>query len=180
MLVNIRELYKYVANRGIRYINADDSYLASQKVVAGQNVIFGMDGNADVRIAGYSTNDSGSTVSLEVGQNTRCDVSIPKLGRHFAYSVAGAVAVGLRYSCGLDEMKEALSAFHGAPGRMDVFRVGENTVIDDTYNANPSSVKAAVDTLDDLTKVYCPPPNSQTSRPQGRSLDRRTGILSAD
>ncbi len=76
-------------------------------------------------------------------------IDLPLLAPHDMTNALGAIAVG-RWM-GVDDMtiKTALESVHPMPGRLVVKRFGPVTVIDDTYNANPDSVRAALDLLAD-------------------------------
>ena len=59
-----------------------------------------------------------------------------------------AVAAGLALGMPLEELREGVERFSPAAGRMQVRRGAHFTVLDDTYNANPTSVMAAIDVLE--------------------------------
>ena len=76
-------------------------------------------------------------------------VDLPLLGLHFAYNTA--IALGIAHVLGVDvaDSAHALSTSSVPGGRMRVLHIsdGEVTVVDDTYNANPSSMVAALTTI---------------------------------
>ena len=81
--------------------------------------------------------DSGS---IEVKLNT--------LGSHNARNALAASAVAIAAGIGLEKIKEGLEAFSPVNGRMQAKKIDPNhTLIDDSYNANPDSVRAAIDAL---------------------------------
>jgi UDP-N-acetylmuramoyl-tripeptide--D-alanyl-D-alanine ligase len=81
--------------------------------------------------------DSGS---IEVQLNT--------LGSHNARNALAASAVAIAAGISLEKIKEGLEAFSPVNGRMQAKKIDPNhTLIDDTYNANPDSVRAAIDAL---------------------------------
>lgn len=75
------------------------------------------------------------------------DIDLPLLAPHDVNNAMAAVAIG-RWM-GMDDaaIKGALEGVRPMPGRLEVKRFGEVTVIDDTYNANPDSMRAALDVL---------------------------------
>lgn len=81
--------------------------------------------------------DSGS---IEVQLNT--------LGSHNARNALAASAVAIAAGISLEKIKEGLEAFSPVNGRMQAKKIDPNhTLIDDSYNANPDSVRAAIDAL---------------------------------
>ena len=73
-------------------------------------------------------------------------------GRAQAYAAAGAACVGIVFGMNLLKIAEALKGYRPPRGRMELF-LGlkpQSIVLDDSYNANPLSVEAALDTLKDL------------------------------
>ena len=78
------------------------------------------------------------------------DYAMPVLGAHNAIDAALAVAAGLSLGVPMTQAAKALSEVKPNPRRMNAVRLGGITVIDDTYNASPESMKAALDVLDQL------------------------------
>ena len=77
----------------------------------------------------------------------RRPVTIPTLGRLSVHNALAAAAVGRAAGLTLDEIVAGLAAGWSAPHRVQVVRLGGVTVVDDTYNASPRSVAAALDLL---------------------------------
>jgi UDP-N-acetylmuramoyl-tripeptide--D-alanyl-D-alanine ligase len=110
-------------------------------------VTFGEEAGADVRIAGRSVRRDGMTVSLDVdGRTIAVDTNLT--GRHNAFNLAAAMAVCR--ALGLD-----LDVCAGAAGQIQLQRwrsedhalPGGGVVVNDAYNANPSSMEAALASL---------------------------------
>lgn len=80
------------------------------------------------------------------------DVSftVPVWGRHHLTAALAATAVGLQLGCTLEETADALRSFLPVPMRCEVTQVRAATIINDTYNANPTSMLAALDLLRDF------------------------------
>lgn len=69
-------------------------------------------------------------------------------GLHYVRNALAAAACALAAGCSLSHVAQGLGNFHGEKGRMKIYRGrSESWVIDDTYNANPGSVMAAIDYL---------------------------------
>ncbi len=76
-----------------------------------------------------------------------CRVHIPALGLHSVYNALAAVSVCILVGMQLEEIAAGIATYQPLPGRMNVHELEGYTVIDDTYNANPTSMKAALDVL---------------------------------
>ena len=78
------------------------------------------------------------------------DVRIPALGEHMIYPALIAAAAGERFGLTPDQIEEGLSQFVPTRMRMNVLRRSSGiTILDDTYNANPQSMRAAISALAD-------------------------------
>ena len=74
-------------------------------------------------------------------------VALAVPGRHTALNALAAAAVGIAFRVPGGEIRRSLESFRGAHGRMEIVTAGGVTIIDDTYNANPDSTMAALETL---------------------------------
>ncbi|MEA2537603.1 MAG: UDP-N-acetylmuramoyl-tripeptide--D-alanyl-D-alanine ligase, partial [Chloroflexota bacterium] len=74
-------------------------------------------------------------------------VTIPLLGRHAVHNALAAAAVGIAAGLDLDSIAAGLAAARGAAHRGELLRLGDVTVFDDSYNAAPASMLAALDVL---------------------------------
>src|SRR4029077_5961156 len=77
----------------------------------------------------------------------RRPVRIPTLGRLAVHNALAATAAGLAAGIGLERIVEALEAGWSAPHRGQLVRAGDVTIVDDSYNASPGSVAAAIELL---------------------------------
>jgi UDP-N-acetylmuramoyl-tripeptide--D-alanyl-D-alanine ligase len=76
------------------------------------------------------------------------EVQLKTLGSHNARNALAASAVAIAAGIGLEKIKEGLESFSPVNGRMQAKKIDPNhTLIDDSYNANPDSVRAAIDAL---------------------------------
>ncbi len=72
------------------------------------------------------------------------------LGKSQAYAAAAAAAVGMTLGINLIQISEALRQYHGPNGRLKILSgINNSTIIDDTYNASPASMRLALETLRD-------------------------------
>jgi len=78
------------------------------------------------------------------GEANGCRFSVPVWGRHHLTSALAAIAVGRLMGLGFNEMAAALANYRPVPLRCEVLDVRGATIINDTYNANPTSMRAAL------------------------------------
>ena len=133
---------------GIAVVNADDAYGAAWRGMAGGRTVrtFAIDGAADVV---GSVRQHGLETELELHApegDATLKLSIP--GRHNARNAVAAAAACLAAGVSLAAVGEGLAAFSGVKGRLQR-RAGKQgaEILDDTYNANPDSVRAGIDVL---------------------------------
>jgi len=141
--------------RGVAVINADDDYAPFWRgVIARRNGEgvgltmrdFGL--RAPAAVTGrYRAEPWGAVVDVTAPEGT-VSIELRALGRHNVSNALGAIAAATAAGAGLAAVAEGLAAFRPLAGRLQA-RVlpGAITVIDDTYNANPDSVRAAIAVL---------------------------------
>jgi len=141
-------IYTACAEDGTLVINADDphaDYWREQN--QGRHVVtFGIEQPAAVS-ASYELHATGVAVELTAPQGC-ISVSLQVPGVHNVRNALGAATACLAAGAGLESVAEGLRNFTGTPGRLQRRR-GRNgsLIIDDSYNANPDSVRAAIDVL---------------------------------
>lgn len=142
------EIFAGLDDNGIAVINADDPHADLwRQLVGGRTMLsFGMDAPADVQ-ATATMHGFASEVALQAPQG-RVEFELPAPGRHNVMNALAAATACLAAGASLGTVAEALSRYSGVKGRLQR-RAGANgaLVIDDTYNANPDSMRAAIDVL---------------------------------
>jgi UDP-N-acetylmuramoyl-tripeptide--D-alanyl-D-alanine ligase len=114
-------------------------------------ITFGLDKEADVSCTHRPAEDFGSDMFVSVragGQLLQFFVGLQAAGEHNVRNALAAVACAFGAGVDIDAVKRGLEAFAPVNGRLQKKRAANGaTVIDDSYNANPDSVRAAVDVL---------------------------------
>lgn len=142
------EIIEGLAPHGTAVLNADDQFFAFWKQLAqGKKIIsFGFKNTADVWAEAVL-----SSVGSEVKAHTTLGevlFRLPVSGQHNVMNALAAVASAIASGVPLAKVQAGLENFHPAKGRLQVLPGVQGTqVIDDTYNANPMSMKAAIDVL---------------------------------
>ena len=138
------EILDHLPVDGHAVLNADDPLVMKQ---AGRSpapvTTFGRSAGTDVRLARSRTELSGSTFALSDGASFRINL----MGEHQVMNAVAAVAVGRLFGIDDSGIARALRHVESTPMRMEYRKVGAVHLINDTYNANPSSMKAALDAL---------------------------------
>jgi UDP-N-acetylmuramoyl-tripeptide--D-alanyl-D-alanine ligase len=136
---------------GVAVLNADDAsvdvWRAAARERAGVSVVeFALDAAAAVR-GRFDPAPEGGTLRLATPAGA-ATVRLAVVGRHNAANALAAVAAALAVGVPLPAIVRGLEAFRPVSGRLAARRAaGGAAVIDDTYNANPDSVRAAIDVL---------------------------------
>ena len=141
-------IYAALPDDGIAVVNADCGYARrfEQQAGARRVVRFALDRPADVT-ARIRTLGASTRFELVVGAGV-VDVDLPLPGRHNVRNALAAAALGLAAGASLDAIRAGLEHVQGVAGRLTRHVLANGVVlIDDSYNANPGSVRAAIDTL---------------------------------
>lgn len=143
------DLFRMMGNLGIAVINCDDEHL---DVLArrwdGERITFGFDRRAFVRAERVIPGREGRTsFVLRIGELSR-DVSLMTAGEHNVRNALAAAAAAWATGADMEAVAGGLETFEPVAGRMIIHRLKNGAfLIDDSYNANPASVKEALKTL---------------------------------
>lgn len=142
------ELLEALPRDGTAILNADDPIVRrmGSRTVA-RVLSYGFDPGADVTAGAVeSAGLAGMRFSLRAA-GARQPVAIPTLGRLSVHNALAGAAVGRAAGLSLETIAAGLATGWAAPHRVQVVRAGDVTIVDDTYNASPRSVVAALDLL---------------------------------
>jgi UDP-N-acetylmuramoyl-tripeptide--D-alanyl-D-alanine ligase len=143
------EIFAGLASNGVAVINADDAYADYWKGLNVNRTVltFGLNSNADVRAeVQYSVNGQQSVWLLTPQGEISFNFNV--LGEHNVRNALAASAVAVALNIPLSAIAAGLESFVGVKGRLTQLQgINRSLVIDDTYNANPDSMRAAIDVL---------------------------------
>jgi len=144
-------ILKGLPDDGIAILNSDNEYTQRIGLITKkEKIYFGLNEKANVRAKNIQITNFGTKFDLEYNHQTK-RVNVPAIGVQQVYAALGAVAVGNFYKIDLDSIIASLKDYKSLEGRDIVIEgVNECLIIDSTYNANPTSMKAALDTLKEL------------------------------
>lgn len=144
------EIFKFLRPDGHIVLNGDDDKLATVKGHEEiKPVFFGMD--KDCQVYGdeiVSRGLKGMTCMIHMG-DTAFKVDIPMPGRHMVYNALAAAAVGNIYGLTTEQIKTGIESLEPISGRFRMIETDKFLIVDDCYNANPMSMKASLDVLQD-------------------------------
>lgn len=126
--------------KGLAAVNLDDNRIVNQaKVLKGATrITYGCQNKGDL-----SGKRDGENLSISSGEKSFI-LPLPLPGEHNALNLLGASALAKLLGLTFEEMANGLKTFTPPPGRSEIHQWKGRTVIADTYNANPSSVAAAI------------------------------------
>lgn len=143
------ELFAALPAKGCAIINADDEYAPLWKKLARHcsRLTFGFAEDADVRASSMSATNDHSTLQLHTPMG-RASLQLPMPGRHNVMNALAAAGAALAAGATLDAVVRGLEAVRRVGGRLVAQAAKSGArVVDDTYNANPTSLRAALDWL---------------------------------
>lgn len=142
------EIFEGLTADGVAIINADDAQQPIFSAAAGQHrqLRFGLQGG-DVTARDITLLPEGCRFTLVCAAGEQA-ISLPAAGEHNVRNALAAAAVALALDVPLAAIAAGLAAFAGVKGRLQHKRAACGaSVIDDSYNANPDSMKAGIDVL---------------------------------
>lgn len=142
------EIYGGLLQGGTAVINADDKYAGLwQELNQGkQSLSFGLDNAADVT-ATWQAQGDGSEITLSSPQG-EISFKLALPGRHNVMNALAASTVSLAAGVSLEQIRDGLQSVRGVAGRLQIRSgLAGSRIIDDTYNANPDSLRVGLDVM---------------------------------
>lgn len=150
------ELFAALGEPGIAVINADDDYAPLWRQLAGgaDIITFGLSDDADVRAIHPRPEPAGAPAGMDFELRVpegRQGVRLPLPGMHNVRNALAAAACAVALGLDARQIAAGLLAVRPAPGRLAWRRALNGArLLDDTYNANPTSLRAALELLADV------------------------------
>ncbi|MBP6942850.1 MAG: UDP-N-acetylmuramoyl-tripeptide--D-alanyl-D-alanine ligase [Candidatus Buchananbacteria bacterium] len=152
-------IVSHLSKNGWAIVNADNEYTAPMTTqTRARTLTFGVEHEADmmaidIRLSRDRQQLPGLSFKLQYHGST-VPVLLPRvIGSHLVYAALVGASVGIVYGLNLVEIAQALRSFQLTPGRMSLIDGIKGTlIIDDTYNAGPDSMQAALETASKLKR----------------------------
>ena len=158
------EIFEGLADDGIAIINDDDSFAEKWKALAVKHKILTFSLCASKRACEEAQSDVVASYRLKkdrlvlrvnaMGETFK--VRLSTVGEHNARNALAAITTAVAANISIDKIQAGLEAYRPISGRLNLNQIGETLLIDDTYNANPLSMLAAIKVLtqyDDQTLI---------------------------
>ena len=140
-------IFEGLSTDGVAVINADEHFADLWKKMAGHHrvITFGCNQKADVMARDIQSMPDGQTHFTLVLPTEKVTINLPLLGEHNVLNALAAAAMAYAMAVSIRDIQAGLETVEPEYGRL-VEKVGLNgaVIIDDSYNANPASVKAAI------------------------------------
>jgi UDP-N-acetylmuramoyl-tripeptide--D-alanyl-D-alanine ligase len=143
------EMLDFLPEDGTVFANGDDDMLAAMECRQ-KKVLFGLGENNDVRAVDVETDAESSSCVIVRGAR-RISVRIPAYGRHMVYAALAGAAAGMELGLSDGEIAAGIADYKPVGRRAVIEDTGFVTLIDDCYNANPDSVRCAVDSMAEIS-----------------------------
>ena len=137
------ELYNYIKeNHGTIFVNADDDLL--MKLSAGiKRLTYGS--NIVAHIKGFHNKDSFLAKGRFILDGNEVEISSRLAGVYNIHNILAAICIGNNFEVSSESIKEAIEEYVPSNNRSQIVKKGSNTIWVDAYNANPSSMKIAIE-----------------------------------
>ncbi len=146
ILAEKASMNRYLPNSGVVFCNGDDPLLSGMSC-GRKTVRFGLGSDCEVRAEQIKTLAGGRTGCTICAGASRFDVIIPAFGEHLVYAALGAAAVGLELGLTGAEIAAGIAGYLPVGSRARLVEGRSLTIIDDCYNANPTSMASALRSL---------------------------------
>jgi len=142
------ELLESLPVHGVAVLNGDDPMV--RKVAGrapGRVIFYGTDLRAEVRAKEIQVREDGSSTFTLITPGGDARVVLPVPGHHNVLNALAAAGVGIALGIPVQDIVEGLAGFASAGMRTEIVRQDGLVIINDTYNASPTSTRAALHTL---------------------------------
>jgi UDP-N-acetylmuramoyl-tripeptide--D-alanyl-D-alanine ligase len=144
------ELFQALKEDGIEVINFDDLWIVEMTAkTKRRQITYSVEEKADVSLKGFEVKGRASDMMAATFSLFGDEIAVEArgVGSYNLSNAAAAIATAHALGCGKEEIVEGLSQFVPMKNRMEPIQLDGITLLDDTYNANPDSMEAALRTL---------------------------------
>ncbi len=136
------ELYDYIrATKGTIFRNSDLDYLLEMGAGIEHQITYG---SSNATYIGKPITHQDFLGIAILSRDQECSINTQLVGDYNFANVMAAVAVGLHFDISIDKIKAAIEAYQPDNSRSQLLQKGSNNIILDAYNANPTSMRAAI------------------------------------
>ena len=140
------ELADSLPENGMLFLNGDDENINDFKGNR-KNISYSVSGNGTYNASDIRLSDKGTHFTVTSPDGEKCEFVTKLIGMHNVLNITGAIAVSHTLGIELSRLKSQVSKLDAVPHRLELVKKGNDLIIDDAYNSNPSGTKAALETL---------------------------------
>ncbi|MCH7303832.1 UDP-N-acetylmuramoyl-tripeptide--D-alanyl-D-alanine ligase [Acinetobacter sp. NIPH 1869] len=140
------EIYAHILPQGTAIVPAQDDFSETIRENAQTHSMLSFGEGGDIFATDIQLHPQSAQFNLHTPQGIRA-VNLPFAGAHNVQNAAAATAFALAIGIALDDIVQGLEQAQGAKGRLNFIQHQHHLFIDDTYNANPTSMRAAAQVL---------------------------------
>ncbi|MGN1051670.1 MAG: UDP-N-acetylmuramoyl-tripeptide--D-alanyl-D-alanine ligase [Acutalibacteraceae bacterium] len=142
------EMFKYLDKNGKIFLCGDDDKLRTVKEYKGKvPVFFGLSKDNSYYADNVKSDENGSIRCTMCYEGKRIPIKIPAVGEHMASNAMAAVAVGRSLGIEDEDIKRGVESYKTVGSRSNIIKANGYTLVDDCYNANPTSVRSSINSL---------------------------------
>ena len=138
-----KEALEFLNKSGIIILNGDDKFLSKMRNGKFKIIKFGLEKSNDFRANHLSIERDRSCFLL----NNKEEFKLGLLGIHNIYNALAAIAVSRQFGASYGLIRKAISGYKPVNMRLEVEKIGGFHIINDSYNSNPMSMKAALEAV---------------------------------
>ncbi len=152
------ELADALPENGLLFLNGDDENITSFKGHR-KCISYSADALSDYYASDIVLSDKGTHFKVNCPNGESCEFVTKLIGKHNVLNITGAIAVCHKMGIELTELKSKVAKLEPVKHRLELIKKGNDLIIDDAYNSNPSGTKAALETLSyfEGTKILLTP-----------------------
>ena len=139
------ELADALSKDGMLFLNGDNEYIAERAPDGA--ITYGLNSDSKYKAKLISVGDKGTTFEVTTPDGEKEEFTTKLIGTHNCLNILGAIAVSHELGISLAELRPQVRRLESVPHRLELSKRVGMTLIDDSYNSNPSGTKAALETL---------------------------------
>lgn len=149
------ELLPHTSINGFSILNGDNPFVVNvSHLNPGKSYFYRINGEADIYATDLAVTDRGTSYTVHVDGKTE-NMVIPMFGTYNVANTLPAIFIAYQYGYKLDEIKEALATLAISPMRFELIQEVERAVvINDAYNASPTSMMSSIETFSGILPRY--------------------------
>ena len=151
------ECIPFISRDGFLIINNDDCHLSSISDAGGRKII-SYGSNADISVISSESHGLEGTrfqMSATAVSDENISAFVPLPGFHMVQNALAATAAGIELGMNLKDIVNGIAAVKPTSGRSNLIHTEKYLIVDDCYNANPKSMKAAIDLMQNALGRKC-------------------------